>query len=203
LIVLKVLKFIAGALLGGLLVLAPIYLVILLVLRGMELVAGLVKPIAALLPHWFPGESVVSLLLVLGICFLVGLIVRTQFGSGARDWIERWLDRWVPGYGMLKNLTQQVAGDPQQMAWKPAMVEIEDALVPAFIIEEHADGRFTIFVPSIPTPFTGAVYVMARSRVHPLDVPFTTALKAISRWGVGTMDLVSAIGRSDLRDGSP
>jgi hypothetical protein len=34
-------------------------------------------------------------------------------------------------------------------------VEIEEALVPAFIIEELDDGRFTVFVPSVPTPFAG------------------------------------------------
>ena len=56
-------------------------------------------------------------------------------------------------------------------AWKPALVEIEDALTPAFVIEEHADGRFTVFVPSVPTPFAGAVYVLSAERVHVLDVP--------------------------------
>jgi uncharacterized membrane protein len=66
-------------------------------------------------------------------------------------------------------------------------------LVPAFIIEEFPDGRYTVFVPSIPTPLAGAVYVLDRNRVHPLDVPFTDALKAVSRWGAGAKDLVMAM----------
>jgi len=61
--------------------------------------------------------------------------------------------------------------------WKPALAEIEEALVPAFIIEELEDGRFTVFVPSGATPFAGAVYILSRERVHPLDVPFTQAIK--------------------------
>ena len=32
--------------------------------------------------------------------------------------------------------------------WKPVLAEIEDALVPAFIVEELDDERFTVFVPS-------------------------------------------------------
>jgi hypothetical protein len=44
--------------------------------------------------------------------------------------------------------------------WKPALAEIEEALVPAFIIEELEDGRFTVFVPSGATPFAGAVYIL-------------------------------------------
>ena len=77
--------------------------------------------------------------------------------------------------------------------WKPALAEIEDALVPAFIIEELEDGRFTVFVPSVPTPFAGAVYILSRERVHPLDVPFTQAIKSVSRWGSGSKDLVAAM----------
>lgn len=88
-----------------------------------------------------------------------------------------------------------MAGEGSETVWKPALAEIEDALVPAFIIEEFEDGRYTVFVPSIPTPFAGAVYVLDRKRVHPLDVPFTEALKAVSRWGSGAKDLVAAMER--------
>jgi uncharacterized membrane protein len=72
-------------------------------------------------------------------------------------------------------------------------VEVEEALVPAFIIEELGDGRFTVFVPSIPTPLAGAVYILTAERVHPLNVPFTQAIKTISRWGSGSKDLVAAM----------
>lgn len=89
-----------------------------------------------------------------------------------------------------------MAGEERQNVWKPALVEIEEALVPAFIIEELEDGRYTIFVPSIPTPFAGAVYILDRKRVHPLDVPFTEALKTVSRWGSGAKDLVAAMDRA-------
>jgi hypothetical protein len=74
---------------------------------------------------------------------------------------------------------------------EPALVEIEEALVPAFIIEELEDGRFTVFVPSVPTPFACAVYILSRERVHPLNVPFTQALSSVSRWGSGSKELVA------------
>jgi uncharacterized membrane protein len=75
------------------------------------------------------------------------------------------------------------------------LAEIEDALVPAFIIEEFEDGRYTVFVPSIPTPLAGAVYILDRKRVHPLSVPFTEALKTVSKWGSGAKNLVEAMER--------
>jgi uncharacterized membrane protein len=48
-------------------------------------------------------------------------------------------------------------------------------------------------VPSIPTPLAGSVYILDRKRVHPLNVPFADALKAVSRWGSGSKDLVAAM----------
>ena len=61
------------------------------------------------------------------------------------------------------------------------------------VIEEHDDGRFTIFVPSVPTPFAGAVYVLGPERVHIIDVPFTQAIKTITQWGSGSRELVAAM----------
>jgi uncharacterized membrane protein len=53
-----------------------------------------------------------------------------------------------------------------------------------------------VFVPSVPTPFAGAIYIIDRRRVHPTDVPFTQAIKAISRWGSGSKELVAAMKRT-------
>jgi uncharacterized membrane protein len=191
----KVLAFVAKAVLGGLLIVVPIYLAILLLLKGMKSIVGLVRPFALLLPDWLPAEKALSLILVLMICFLIGVAVRTRAGRAVRERIERTFFERIPGYALFRSLAQQVAGDNRQNVWKPALVEIEEALVPAFIIEEFEDGRYTVFVPSIPTPLAGAVYILDRKRVHPLSVPFTEALKTVSKWGSGAKDLVTAMER--------
>jgi uncharacterized membrane protein len=110
-------EFLANALVGGVLIVLPIYLAVLVLLKGMQSVAALVRPFTMLLP--------------------------------------------------------------------------------AFIIEELEDGRFTVFVPSVPTPFAGAVYILGRERVHPVDVPFTQAISSISRWGSGSKDLAAAMTKAE------
>ena len=65
--------------------------------------------------------------------------------------------------------------------------------MPAFIVEELDDEHYVIFVPSVPTPAAGAIYIMARERVHLVDVPFTKAASVISKWGVGAGDLQKAL----------
>jgi len=189
----KAAQFAVNTLVSGLLVIIPIYLAVLLLLKAMQSVAGLARPFAMLLPAWLPAEHVLSLLLVLIVCFLVGAAVRTGTGQAIRERIEKSFFERMPGYSLIRSLTQRVAGKDEENVWKPALVEIEEALVPAFIIEALDDGRFTVFVPSVPTPFAGAVYILTPERVHPLDVPFTQALKPISRWGSGSKELVAAM----------
>ena len=188
-------RFILGSLVRGLLIIIPLYLAVLLLLKAMKSLAGLVRPLAMLLPEWIPAEKLLSLLLVLLVCFLVGASLRTRAGRSVRERIEKSLFEKIPGYALIRSLTQRMAGKDDESAWKPALVEIEEALVPGFIIEEHEDERFTVFVPSVPTPFAGAVYVLDRARVHPLDVPFTQAIKVVSKWGSGSKELVAAMDR--------
>jgi uncharacterized membrane protein len=186
-------EFITSTLVGGLLFVVPVYLAVLLLLKGMKSVATLLRPFTALLPDWVPAERLLSLLVVLTLCFLVGYLLRTQWGRVARERLEVVLFGKLPGYGLIRSLTQRMAGDSTESAWMPALIELEDALVPGFVIEPLDDGRFTVFVPSVPTPLAGAVYILTAERVHILDVPFTQAVRSISRWGSGSRELVAAM----------
>lgn len=187
------LLYAAKAFLGGFLIIVPLYLAILLLLKAIKSMATLVRPFTLLLPEWLPAERLLSVLLVFLLCFLLGIAVRTRPGRALRQRIETSFFERIPGYALFRSLTQQVAGDDRETVWKPALAEIEDALVPAFIIEKFEDGRYTVFVPSIPTPLAGAVYILEGQRVHPVDVPFTRAIQVVSRWGSGARDLDRAM----------
>jgi uncharacterized membrane protein len=186
----KFINSLISALGAGILIVAPIYLGVLLLLKIMQSMAGLVRPVARLLPDWLPAEGLLSLLLVLIVCLVVGLLVRTRAGQAM---LGHTVFEKLPGYTLFRSLTLRIAGKADNVTWKPALAEIEEALVPAFIIEELADGRYTVFVPSVPTPLAGAVYILTRERVHPLSVGFGQAFKTVSRWGAGSKELVAAM----------
>lgn len=191
----KPFRFLGRTILAGLLVLAPIFLTGLLIAKGFESVASVVKPLRVALPHWIPNEEALSVLLLLTLCFLVGLAVRTGLGRWMQQTLDTNLLSRIPGYTQIRDLALQVAGDTQQKAWKPALVQFDDGLVQAFLVEECSDELVTVFVPAIPSVLTGEVFIVDRQRVHLLDVPFATALKSISHWGAGTKELVAAYAR--------
>jgi uncharacterized membrane protein len=81
-------EFVTNAVIGGVLVVVPVYLAVLLLLQGMKAVGQLVRPVAMLLPEWLPAVDLLSLLLVLAVCFFVGLAVRTRAGRALRERME-------------------------------------------------------------------------------------------------------------------
>jgi uncharacterized membrane protein len=185
--------FLLKSVVRGALIVVPVYLAILLLLKAASSVIGIVQPIAKLLPVWFPAANVLSILLVLIACFLIGAILQGRLGRAMAKAIERRVLERIPGYELFRSLGERAAGQRATDAWRPALVEIESALVPGFIIEQVDERLLTVFVPSVPTPLAGAIYIIDRNRVHALDIPFAQAIKSISRWGTGSKELVAAM----------
>jgi uncharacterized membrane protein len=196
----NVTRFVVSRLITGVIVVAPIYLTVLLLLKAAHSLLSIMQPVAALLPESVPAEELIALLIILFFCFLIGLGMKTPKGRAIWERIEYSLFERLPGYALFRSLTQQLTGKTQDNTWKPALAEIEDALCPAFIIEELENGSFTVFVPSIPTPLAGVVYILTSDRVHPLDVPFTQAIRTISQWGSGSKDLLAAMKKKEGSD---
>jgi uncharacterized membrane protein len=189
-------EFVKVTLVGGLLVIVPVCLVVMLLLKVFSTVVELVHPLAARLPTGVRFANFVSLLLIVAACFIVGLLVRTPTGRRAGAFMDRRVLGRVPGYSLLQTVTQRMAGRREDHAMAPAFATFEGALVPAFIIEEHRDGHYTVFVPAAPTPGVGAVYILPRERVHIVDVPFHRMVACVSNWGTNLRDLVPSIRRS-------
>ena len=126
----KLREFIIGALLSGLLIVAPIYVAVLLLLKAVNSFMRLVRPAAGLFPEWVPAGELLSLLLVLLILLLVGILARTRIGQLARHGLEQHLLEKLPGYSTVRSFTARLAGESLDEGWKPALAEIEECLSP-------------------------------------------------------------------------
>jgi uncharacterized membrane protein len=186
-------EFTKTTLIGGLLVVLPIYLSILLLAKTLSGILALLSPVTAAIPAGGQFQQVFAILIVFAVCFVAGIVVRTGPGRRAKNVLERSVLERIPGYALVRGLAERVSGDESEGAFRPALVEVEEALSPGFIIEELDDGRYTVLVPSVPTPAAGALFILPRERVHPLEVPFTQAVKVISKWGAGAGELARGV----------
>lgn len=186
-------NYILRSLALGSMIAIPSYLALILLIKLLGSLRQLMAPISHLLPEGTIASGLVALLIFASICFLLGVMAQTVIGRKTQGVMERSVLELIPGYMLFRGLSRQIAGDKHEKSWKAVLAEFDDGLVPAFVIEELEDGRYTVFVPSAPTPLAGSVYILEASRVHFVDVPFTEALRVSSHWGQGAKELVKSI----------
>ena len=154
--------FIKTTLIGGALVILPLVLVAILLQKAIGSAHKALQPLASHLPGGTLLTDLIAIGLVVLICFLAGMLIRTTFGRRLRDFLERRLDDRVPGYKLLKAVGGGTFSDKEGRGIQPAFAEIAGGLTPAFIMERHADGRATVFVPTCPTPWRSALSTFYR-----------------------------------------
>jgi len=195
-------KFVASTLIGGLLVLLPAYLAILLIAKGVKGLIGIARPLVTNLPIDAEHHAMAALGVVLLASFIVGLAVTTWPGRPLGRWLDKGLLDRIPGYTFLRSLLSRTFGD-ESAEFRVAFVEFDDNTALCYVVEEHANGYFTVFMPSSPTPFSGSVLLMPPHRVHIVDVPFTQAFSAMAKWGTGMRDMAVLLDKKLTRDLAP
>ena len=185
----QAIEFIKTTVIGGALVIVPAALIAVILGKVAKGLKGGLEPLADKLPPSIQFPYMTEIITIIAICFLAGLVIRTRPGRFIGGLMERHLYDRVPGYALAKSLTGRSATGAIAEGMTPALVDMEDGLVPALIIERHADGYVTVFVPSPPVPTVGQSYIFETSKVHPVDVSLPTFVACITKWGLGAQQL--------------
>jgi uncharacterized membrane protein len=192
------LAFLKTTLIGGLVLVIPLVITVLLVREAIRLAATVLRPVAEFLPVDRLGgvivADIVAGLAILALCFLAGAVIGTGLGRFVSRHVEQIALRRVPGYSILKGVARGMVGLETESDLSVALARIEDAWMLAFLVERHANGLLTVFVPSAPTPAAGAVYYLTADRIKILNVPVSAAVACIVRLGVGSRELLQQAG---------
>jgi uncharacterized membrane protein len=191
--------FAKTCILGGLLGVLPVLLAVFVLVEAVDLLGAIAQPVAELLPVERLGgveiASLVALLLIVFACFLVGVLLRTRFGSWSQGLVERTVLNRLPGYTILKSVSRRVGGVEEGAVYSAALADIHgtEAWVWAIIVEEHDSGHYTLLLPNAPTPTIGQLYYVSSERVKRLDVPVASVLNCIMQWGIGSKELLADV----------
>jgi uncharacterized membrane protein len=189
----RLMDFFKTCAVGGLFVLMPLLIFILLLQQALGAVIALATPIADLFPvstfEKIETPSLVAIVLILATSFLFGLGLRSRVLSRFGSWFEDKTIRRLPMYSAIKHLT---AGfDESELGFRPALLHSPDDIQElVYLVEQHDDGRSTVLVPRAPASFSGAVKVVPSSRLEILNGSLADASRVISLWGVGMADLL-------------
>ncbi len=185
----RTIEFIKTTLLGGVLIIVPAAAIVFLLTKVARGIRHALDPLATQLPPTVQFPYVIEVASIIGICFIAGLLIRTGPGRWVGGITERYVFERVPGYTLVKTLTGRSLSGAVDEGAIPALVEMEEGLAPALIIERHAEGYVTVFVPSPPVPTVGQAYIFESSKVHPVDVPLAKFVSCITKWGIGAQEM--------------
>lgn len=195
----KIATFIKTSILGGLTVILPITIFMLILKWFYNFVITIIQPITELLIRQANYQKiiadVIAIFIVLGLCFLFGILIKTKIGRIVQKYLENSMSRLVPGYSMIKTTVTQLFDRDKFLFSSAALVEIAgmDTLVTAFISDEHEDGRYTVFVPTGPNPTTGLILHLKPELVHPINVKIEDAFRSIISCGAGSKMILNAL----------
>lgn len=188
----RISSFIKTTLIGGFGILLPIFVMLYIFGFLFNLVGKIVSPITGLLFHGSNLEgiigNVISLLIIVFICFIIGVIVRTRIGSFVHNVIEKKLLNNIPGYNLIKETIKQFTGGEEIPFSSVAIVKLygSDTMATGFITDKHSNGIYTVFVPTGPNPTSGNIFHLEGKYVTKIDISVEHAMKSIIGCGTGS-----------------
>jgi len=190
-------SFLKTSLLGGLVVILPATILVSVSLWLFGLITNWIKPLSDVLRSYSEYSELISDFIVISLiiftCFFVGVLVRTRLGGFLFRTIEHRILKLMPGYSMIKETVLQVFGNRDESPFSSvalAQVYGNDTLATVFITDKHADGSFTVFMPTGPNPTSGLIFHLRGVYVHPVDIPVQDAMRSIISCGAGTHRLI-------------
>lgn len=181
-------RFIQTTVLGGLVVVLPATLFLLVVKYSFDLVSILLDPIKQLID--FPGIhnfliDLIALGLVLTAFFLIGLVIQTRLGNQLILYLENRLLGPLPFYTLIRDTVQQLFSKNRTPFSKVVLIQLfnSETLMTGFVAAE-SDTYLTVFVPTGPNPTNGFIFHVKPDQVQYVDVKPEAAMRTVI--GVGT-----------------
>jgi uncharacterized membrane protein len=192
---LKIKQFFSTTFLGGFLIVLPL-VILFLVFRSLFLfILNNIDPITGLVIKTTmvnrPLAAIITIGIILGTCFFLGLFIKTTFGRFIYVSLENNLLFKIPGYRIVKETVSQLLGSQKNLFSGVALVDLfgSKTMVTAFITDRQQDGSVTVFIPSAPAPTAGFIYHVKKENYFEIDYPVDLAMKSILSFGAGSQHL--------------
>lgn len=183
------LGFIKATVIGGVFILAPIVVLVVIIGKALTLAYETLHPLMLYLP--FQDVAGISLALLLGIailiaiCFLAGLLAHTALATWLVKWIEWAVLSNLPGYSLMKSMGEGLVGVSRNDGHRAVLVHFERSSQIGFLMDVLADGRAVVFIPAVPSPWSGQLHIVKPQHFEPLEAPVQNVIERLQRLGIG------------------
>jgi len=193
-------NFMLNTFIGGFIVILPIAIFIFVVQILLNVIKNILSPLSNLLRdelNLAVPEYLINFIaagIIISICFLIGLFIRTQIGKNFFGQIEKtWLLK-LPLYGTIKETVQQFTGAKKMPFSDVVLIDVfgNGTRMTGFITDEHESGNYTVFVPTGPNPTNGFIFHVKADQIERVDKAVKTddAMRTIIGVGVGSAGIL-------------
>jgi uncharacterized membrane protein len=188
-------RFVLTTVIGGVVFLIPVVFLVVIIAKAAGFMMLIAEPMAAWLPIDSIGgvalANIIAVAAVIAICFLAGLVARHALAGAFVKNLESKVLVNVPGYMMIKSL---VNGFDESKAdgLRPVALQLGSAERIGFEIQKLPDGRSVVFIPSVPSPWSGITQVLPPEQVSYLDIPISKVIESTENFGYGVDTLLAA-----------
>lgn len=184
-------EFVKTTVIGGLLLLFPLFGCIYVIVRIGGALTDFIKPLLSFLPQnrivGIALADVGSVVILLLLCFSVGLLIKTSVGSALGVGMTRLLNR-LPGFKLFSRIAR-IMFDQEDASGTPVMVHHGQTKQLGFLVEENSAEELTVYCPSAPSLLSGEILIVKAEMVTRLNVPAADVASVITTFGTGTRAL--------------
>lgn len=182
--------------LGGFFVILPIILFSFFVLWIGGFLIDIFKPVSLFYEEYLHLNiyvcHVLSLASFLGICFSLGIIVKTQLGTYIHRFFEKLLVK-IPGYSMINDILNQFFRDKKSFR-KVILIDRlnNNVLETGFVTDEYilnGEMFYAVFIPTGPNPTAGFIINIPVKSVVKESSKIDKAMKSVISCGAGTNNI--------------
>lgn len=186
----RTLHIIKTTLIGGLFFLVP--LIVLGVLAGKVL--SILKPISSAIALSIPFSSalgagkvyIITIILVLFICYLAGIFAKTKPAKQFINWIEEHVLSNIPGYMFMKKTNENIYGINKNKEYDVILVKDDEAWQIGFLIEHIDEYNSIVYIPGAPSPWSGELKFVNKDNIKDVDLSYKDAMNCINKLGQGS-----------------
>lgn len=185
--------FFKTTILGGFFVILPIILFAFFVVWIGEFLISAFLPLSNIYHDIFKFDirfcHFLSLLSFIGICFSLGIIVRTRLGNYVYSLFERLLKKF-PGYALINDILEQFVKERKSFS-KVVLIDrlSNNVLETGFVTDTYVlnnNEYYVVFIPTGPNPTTGFIIHIEKIKVIKESNKIDKSMKSIISCGAGT-----------------
>lgn len=193
----KINDFIKTTIIGGIVILLPIFIIIILSVTFVKFLKKALQPIAKILSIGANINSfflyVMAFFILVLLCFITGLIIKTKIGTWIFDFIEKYIFGKIPGYKVIKETINNFSYDKIKNSNFSSIAIVKpfgnDTLMTGFITDS-SENIYTVFIPTGPNPTSGNIMHLSKDKVTIIKTPIEHGMKSIIGCGAGSKVLL-------------